>query len=81
MKDHMMKQIVRITGQNGIIYEERMTKEQLTRFLRLTETSMSLGVAFDEWEITIIEAGEQTPHEQEKTQHLTAKHTYQTERN
>jgi hypothetical protein len=27
---------------------------------------MSLGVAFDEWEITIMEAREQTPGEQEQ---------------
>jgi hypothetical protein len=55
MKGRMMKQLVRITGHNGVIYEEWMTHEQIRQFLRLTETNISLGVAFEEWEITITE--------------------------
>jgi hypothetical protein len=66
MKGCMTKQLVRITGRNGVIYEEWMTEGQLTQFLRLTETRMSLGVAFDEWEISITEVSEQTPGEQEQ---------------
>ncbi len=54
-----MKQLVRITGRNGVIYEELMTQEQIRQFLRLTEANISLGVAFEEWEITIKETMEQ----------------------
>jgi hypothetical protein len=81
VKGHAMKQLVRITGRNGVVYEERMTEGQITQFLRLTEAGTSLGVAFDEWEIMIMEIVEQTLHEQEKIQHLTAQHTYHIEKN
>jgi hypothetical protein len=67
MKGRMMKQLVRITGRNGVIYEERMTQEQIRQFLRLTEANLSLGVAFEEWEITIKETMEQTLDENEQT--------------
>jgi hypothetical protein len=67
MKGRMMKQFVRITGRNGVIYEERMTQEQIRQFLRLTEANLSLGVAFDEWEITIKETMEKTLDENEQT--------------
>ena len=60
----MMKHLVRITGRNGVVYEERMTEGQLAQFLHLTETRRCLGVAFDEWGITITEAVEQE-HERE----------------
>ncbi len=62
-----MKQLVRITGRNGVVYEERMTQEQIRQFLRLTEATISLGVAFEEWEITIEETVEQTLDEYEQT--------------
>lgn len=62
-----MKQLVRITGRNGVVYEERMTQEQIRQFLRLTEAkNMSLGVAFEEWEITVKETVEQTLDEYER---------------
>lgn len=61
-----MKQLVRITGRNGVIYEEQMTQEQIRQFLRLTEANLSLGVAFEEWEITIKETIEQTLDENEQ---------------
>lgn len=61
-----MKQLVRITGRNGVIYEEQMTQEQIKQFLRLTEATISLGVAFEEWEITIKETMEQTLDEYEQ---------------
>jgi hypothetical protein len=51
-----MKQLIRIMGCNGVVYEERMTEGQLIQFLQLREARMSLGVAFDEWEITIMTA-------------------------
>ena len=54
MKGYTMEHLVRITGHNGVVYEERMTEGQITRFLRLTEARTSLGVAFEEWEITVI---------------------------
>jgi len=60
-----MKQLVRITGRNGVVYEERMTQEQIRQFLRLTEANLSLGVAFEEWEVTIKEMVEQTRDEYE----------------
>jgi len=64
-----MKSIVRIIGDNGIVYEECMTAGQLTLFLHLadTETKTSLGVAFDEWMIQIEEAGEELLQKQEAT--------------
>jgi hypothetical protein len=67
MKGRKMKQLVRITGRNGVIYEELMTQEQIRQFLRLTEANISLGVAFEEWEITIKETMEQTLDENEQT--------------
>ncbi len=57
-----MKQLVRITGRNGVVYEERMTQEQIKQFLRLTEVNICLGVAFGEWEVTI----QETPDEYEQ---------------
>ena len=62
-----MKQLVRITGRNGVVYEERMTQEQIRQFLRLTEANLSLGVAFEEWEVSIKETMEQTLDENEQT--------------
>ncbi len=64
-----MKNIVRIIGDNGIVYEERMTAGQLTLFLHLadTETKTPLGVAFDEWMIQIEEAGEESLQKQKAT--------------
>ncbi len=67
MKGRMMKQLVRITGRNGVIYEEQLTQEQIRQFLRLTEANLSLGVAFEEWKITIKETMEQTLDENEQT--------------
>ena len=66
MKGHMMKQLVRITGRNGVVYEEQMTQEQIRQFLHLTEANITLGVAFEEWEITIKETVEQTLDEYER---------------
>ena len=59
MKGHMMKQLVRMMSRNGVVYEEQMTQEQIRQFLRLTEVNMCLGVAFEEWEVTI----QETPDE------------------
>jgi hypothetical protein len=67
MKGDTMKQLIRIMGHNGVVYEEQMTEGQLMQFLQQREARKSLGVAFDEWEITIIEAAhslhEQRPEE------------------
>jgi hypothetical protein len=62
-----MKNIVRVIGENGVVYEERMTTGQLTLFLHLadTETKAPLGVAFDEWMIQIEEALEGSSQQQE----------------
>jgi hypothetical protein len=62
MKGRMMKQLVRVTGRNGVVYEERMTQEQIRQFLCLTEVNICLGVAFGEWEVTI----QETPDEYEQ---------------
>jgi hypothetical protein len=56
MKGHTMRQLIRIMGRNGVVYEERMTEGQLMQFLQQREARKSLGVAFDEWEITIMAA-------------------------
>ncbi len=63
-----MKKIVRVMGHNGVVYEERMTEEQIALFLRLvnTEAQTSLGMAFDEWVIKIVGDLEHTSHEQEQ---------------
>jgi hypothetical protein len=66
MKGHMMKQVVRIIGRNGVVYEERMTEEQVTQFLRLSEARTSLGVAFNEWEIVVTKVEDQKPYEHER---------------
>lgn len=65
-----MKSIVRIVGENGVVYEERMTAEQLTLFLYLADAEIktSLGVAFDEWMIQIEEAVEGSLQKQETIQ-------------
>ena len=65
-----MKNIVRVIGENGVVYEERMTAEQLTLFLLLVdaETKTPLGVAFDEWMIQIEEPVEGPLQKQEAAQ-------------
>ena len=65
-----MKNIVRIIGENGVVYEERMTAVQLTLFLHLADakTKSPLGVAFDEWMIQIEETIEESLQKQEATQ-------------
>jgi hypothetical protein len=50
-----MKQIVRIKGCNGVIYEERMTETQLRHFLNLVALETCVGVAFQDWTIEIVE--------------------------
>jgi hypothetical protein len=56
MKGDTMKQLIRIMGHNGVVYEEQMTEGQLMQFLQQREARKSLGVACDEWEITIMAA-------------------------
>jgi hypothetical protein len=67
-KGNIMKKIVRVMGHNGVVYEERMTEEQIALFLRLanTEAQTSLGMAFDEWVIKIVGELEHTSLEQEQ---------------
>jgi hypothetical protein len=61
-----MQQLIRMTGRNGVVYEERMTQEQITQFLHFAGANMSLGVAFEEWEITVEEVVEQVLDEYER---------------
>lgn len=61
-----MKQLIRIMGRHGVVYEERMTEGQITQFLQLREERVGLGVAFEEWEITIMVETAQTTHERER---------------
>lgn len=46
----MQKKIIRITGRNDVVYEERMTEEDFALFLQLVNAAgeTRLGVAFDE---------------------------------
>jgi hypothetical protein len=49
-----VKQLIRMRGRNGVIYEERMTEAQLRQFLNLAASETNFGTAFAEWTIEIV---------------------------
>ncbi len=61
----MQKKIIRITGRNDVVYEERMTEEDFALFLQLVNAAgeTRLGVAFDEWTTQVVEPLEQALYE------------------